>query len=77
MNVKQLTLKQSLNKAYRLIKPERAEIEKFKVNFRLLFSHINSHERQEGDIKSLVNRISTCKKRKSKSRYFSLRKGNR
>lgn len=47
MKLKQLTLKQSLNKAYRLIKPERAEIEKFKANFKLLLGHINPQESEE------------------------------
>ncbi len=47
MKLKQLTLKQSLNKAYRLIKPERADIEKFKVNFKLLLGHINPQESEE------------------------------
>ncbi len=41
MKLKQLTVKQSLNKAYRLIKPDRAEIEKFKASFKLLLGHIN------------------------------------
>ena len=47
MKLKQLTLKQSLNKAFRLIKPERAEIEKFKGNFKLLLEHINPQESEE------------------------------
>jgi hypothetical protein len=45
--LKQLTVKQSLNKAYRLIKPERADIERFKANFRLLLSRINPKESEE------------------------------
>ena len=47
MKLKQLTLKQSLNDAYRLIKPERADIEKFKSNFKLLLTHINPNESEE------------------------------
>src|ERR1035437_9849734 len=47
MKLKQLSLKQSLNDAYRLIKPERADIEKFKSNFKLLLSHINPKESEE------------------------------
>jgi len=47
MNLKQLTVKQSLNKAYRLIKPDRADIEKFKANFKLLLGHINPQESEE------------------------------
>lgn len=47
MKLKQLTLKQSLNKAYRLIKPDRADIEKFKANFKLLLGHINPQESEE------------------------------
>ncbi len=47
MKVKQLTVKQSLNKAYRLIKPDRADIEKFKANFKLLLGHINPQESEE------------------------------
>ena len=47
MKLKQLSLKQSLNDAYRLIKPERADIEKFKSNFKLLLSHINLKESEE------------------------------
>jgi adenine-specific DNA-methyltransferase len=47
MKIKQLTLKQSLSKAYRLIKPERAEIEKFKANFKTLLLHIDIHESEE------------------------------
>ncbi|MCW3109621.1 MAG: type restriction endonuclease [Segetibacter sp.] len=47
MKLKQLTLKQSLNKAYRLIKPERASIEQFKANFKLLLGHINPQESEE------------------------------
>jgi adenine-specific DNA-methyltransferase len=47
MILKQLSLKQSLNDAYRLIKPERADIEKFKSNFKLLLSHINPKESEE------------------------------
>jgi len=45
--LKQLTVKQSLNKAYRLIKPDRADIEKFKANFKLLLGHINPQESEE------------------------------
>ena len=47
MKLKQLNIKQSLNKAYRLIKPERADIEKFKANFKLLLGHINPQESEE------------------------------
>jgi hypothetical protein len=47
MTLKKLSLKQSLNDAYRLIKPERADIEKFKSNFKLLLSHINPKESEE------------------------------
>lgn len=47
MKLKQLGIKQSLNKAYRLIKPERSDIEKFKANFKLLLGHINPHESEE------------------------------
>ncbi|WP_207493785.1 DUF7149 domain-containing protein [Aridibaculum aurantiacum] len=47
MKLKQLTVKQSLNKAYRLIKPERADIEKFKANFKTLLGHINPAESEE------------------------------
>jgi adenine-specific DNA-methyltransferase len=47
MKLKQLSLKQSLNDSYRLIKPERADIEKFKYNFKLLQSHINPKESEE------------------------------
>lgn len=47
MKPKQLTVKQSLNKAYRLIKPERADIEKFKANFKTLLGHINPAESEE------------------------------
>jgi hypothetical protein len=36
MKSKQLTVKQSLNKACRLIKPDSADIEKFKAKFNLL-----------------------------------------
>ncbi len=47
MKLKQLSLKQALNDAYRLIKPERADIEKFKANFKLLQTHINPNESEE------------------------------
>lgn len=47
MKPKQLTVKQSLNKAYRLIKPARADIEKFKANFKTLLGHINPAESEE------------------------------
>ena len=47
MKLKQLTVKQSLNKAYRLIKPARADIEKFKANFKLLLGHIDLQESEE------------------------------
>jgi adenine-specific DNA-methyltransferase len=47
MKLKQLTVKQSLNKAYRLIKPERPDIEKFKANFKTLLGHINPAESEE------------------------------
>jgi adenine-specific DNA-methyltransferase len=47
MKLKQLTVKQSLNKAYRLIKPERAAIEQFKGNFKTLLRHINPAESEE------------------------------
>lgn len=47
MKLKQLTVKQSLNKAYRLIKPERADIEKFKSNFKTLLGHIDQTESEE------------------------------
>lgn len=47
MKLKHLTIKQSLNKAYRLIKPERAEIEKFKTNYKLLLGHIDPQESEE------------------------------
>ena len=47
MKLKQLTVKQSLNKAYRLIKPDRADIEKFKTNFKLLLGNINPQESEE------------------------------
>lgn len=47
MKLKAISVKQSLNKAYRLIKPERADIEKFKANFKNLLVHINLHESEE------------------------------
>jgi adenine-specific DNA-methyltransferase len=47
MKLKQLTVKQSLNKAYRLLKPDRPDIEKFKANFKTLLSHINPAESEE------------------------------
>lgn len=47
MKLKQITVKQSLNKAYRLIKPERADIENFKWNFKTLLGHINPAESEE------------------------------
>ena len=47
MNLKKFSIKQSLNDAYRLIKPERDDIEKFKANFKLLLSHINPKESEE------------------------------
>jgi adenine-specific DNA-methyltransferase len=47
MKLKPLSLKQSLNDAYRLMKPERTDIEKFKSNLKLLLSHINLKESEE------------------------------
>ena len=46
MKLKQLTLKQSLNKAYRLIKPGRGDIDKFKANFKLLLGHISKEAKE-------------------------------
>ena len=57
MKLKQLNIKQSLNKAYRLIKPERADIEKFKASFKLLLGHINPQESEE--LMALIRTIRT------------------
>ena len=44
---KQLSIRQSLNKAFLKIKPTRNEIETFKKNLISLLSHINNDESEE------------------------------
>ena len=40
-------LRRSLNKAYLKVKPQRTEIEQFKVNFKTLLDRINKDESEE------------------------------
>lgn len=47
MTTKEISLKQSLNKAYRLVKPKRPEIELFKKNLITLLGQIDEKESEE------------------------------
>ena len=47
MNLKEINIKSSLNKAYRLVKPKRPEIETFKTNLIKLLSQIDEKESEE------------------------------
>lgn len=47
MTIKLTTLKQSLNAAYRLVKPQRTAIDKFKDGLNNLLHHINEEESEE------------------------------
>ena len=47
MTLKEISLKQALNKAYRLIKPKRLEIEAFKTNLITLLGQIDEKESEE------------------------------
>lgn len=47
MTISFIALKDSLNKAYRLIKPRRSDLNTFKANFQRLLSHIDEKESEE------------------------------
>ncbi len=47
MNLKEINIKSSLSKAYRLVKPKRPEIETFKTNLIKLLSQIDEKESEE------------------------------
>jgi adenine-specific DNA-methyltransferase len=47
MTVSALSLIETLNKAYRLVKPRREDLDAFKTKFNNLLSHINEKESEE------------------------------
>jgi hypothetical protein len=55
MTPKEISLKQALNKAYRLIKPKRPEMEAFKKNLITLLSQIDEKESEENVKIHLMN----------------------
>ncbi|MCB0740574.1 MAG: hypothetical protein KDB92_05905, partial [Chitinophagaceae bacterium] len=55
MTLKEIGLKQALNKAYRLIKPKRLEMEAFKTNLISLLGQIDEKESEENVKIHLMN----------------------